>query len=277
MKTRELYRLGLSVALLSALVLNSGCWGRKFFRAPGEAIETSTKVDSLLKENMVLQRRVYNLEKMLSSQQDYDRSVNAQTRLDLEELKDRLNALSQMLEESGARPAAGSAAGRSRTLPSASGSAAASPDTLAGSGAGDAAGTDPGSRTGSMPVPSAEEIHRQTYLDFSRMEYQIALDESQAFLENYPDHPLGQEVRFVRGECFMELGKHFDALKEFSVVLQDYPRGKKVPASLLRMADCYDAIGDRGLSAGVVRRLVREYPASEEAAVAKERFADLLE
>lgn len=274
MKTRELYRLGLSIALLSALALDSGCWGRKFFRAPGEAIETSTKVDSLLKENMILQRRVYNLEKMLSSQQDYDRSVNAQTRLDLEEIKDRLNALSQTLEESGARPAAGSAAGRSRALPSAGGSAAASSDTLAGSGA---AGADPENRTGSMPVPSAEEIHQQTYLDFSRMEYQIALDESQAFLENYPDHPLGQEVRFVRGECYMELGKHFDALKEFSAVLEGYPRGKKVPSSLLRMAVCYDAIGDRGLSEGVVRRLVREYPASEEAAVAKERFADLLE
>ncbi len=126
MKKKELYRLGLFAALLSALALDSGCWGRKFFRAPGEAIETSTKVDSLLKENMILQRRVYNLEKMLSSQQDYDRSVNAQTRLDLEELKDRLNALSQMLEESGARPAAGSAAGRSRTLPSASAGTAAS-------------------------------------------------------------------------------------------------------------------------------------------------------
>ncbi|MCU0639506.1 MAG: tetratricopeptide repeat protein [Candidatus Krumholzibacteria bacterium] len=275
MRTKELYRLGLSAALLSALVLDSGCWGRKFFRAPGETIETSTKVDSLLKENMVLQRRVYNLEKMLSSQQDYDRSVNAQTRLDLEELKDRLNALSQMLEESGAKPAAGPAAGRSRALPSAG--AGALPDTLAGSGPAGAAGAGPGGRTGSVPVPSAEEIHRQTYLDFSRMEYQIALDESQAFLENYPDHPLGQEVRFVRGECYMELGKHFDALKEFSAVLQDYPRGKKVPPSLLRMAVCYDAIGDRGLSAGVVRRLVREYPASEEAAVAKERFADLLE
>ncbi len=269
--------MGLSALLLAVMVFNAGCWGRKFFRAPGQTIETSTKVDSLLKENMVLQRRIYNVEKMLSEQQNYDRGVNAQTRLDLEELKDRLNALSQQIEESGTGSAARPADRRERAVPSARENEASSPDKPGPSGDGAAAGTDPAIPSGSAEIPSPEEIHRQVYLDFSRMEYQIALDESQTFLENYQDHPLCEEVRFVRGECYVELGKHFDALKEFSAVLQDYPRGRKTPSSLLRMAVCYDGIGDRDLAAGVVRRLVREYPASEEAAVARERFADMIE
>ncbi|MCK4236298.1 MAG: hypothetical protein KAX38_04205, partial [Candidatus Krumholzibacteria bacterium] len=62
----------------------------------------------------------------------------------------------------------------------------------------------------------------------------------------------------------------------FSLILQMYPRGKRVPAALFRMAVSYESIGDRDVAAGVVRRLIREYPYSEEAGAAEERFHDLL-
>jgi TolA-binding protein len=75
----------------------------------------------------------------------------------------------------------------------------------------------------------------------------------------------------------IEQDKYFDALKEFSKILKNYPNGKKVPAALLRMAIAYDRIGDSDLAAGMIRRLVRDYPYSEETAVAKEKFGDMLE
>lgn len=262
--------------------LNVGCWGRKFFRAPGETIEISAKVDSLLKENMVLQRRMYQVEKMLASQQDYSRGVNAQNKIDLEELKDQINALTQSVGESGSPV-------RSWTPESSSAGTrvfedtASSVDSLPVSG--DEAGVppDPGLVAGRPVVeendamPSPEEIHRQIYLDFSRMEYSVALDESEMFLDRYGSHPLGEEVRFIRGECFMELGQYFDALKEFSAILQQYPGGRRKPSALLRMAISYEEIGDRDLAVGVARRLVREHPGSEESSEARERFSDLLD
>ncbi len=126
-------------------------------------------------------------------------------------------------------------------------------------------------------VPQPEEIHRQVYLDYSRGEYQLAIEESQLFLDDYSDHPLVQEIIFIRGECFMGQEKFFDALKEFSRILQEFPGGKRVPASLLRMAVAYENIGETEVAAGIVRRLVREHPYSEEAALAEERYKDLLE
>lgn len=261
---------------MALMACNGGCWGRKFFQAPRETLETSVKVDSLLKENMILQRRIYQVEKSLEEQRDYSRSVNAQTKIDLEELKDQLNALLQLLEEEG-RAAAyrldrETGAGR----PGGEDSPSVSPDSLPVSVDEEFPGADSASVASPGTVPTAEEIHRQIYLDFSRMEYQIALDESDIFLREYADHPLEQEVRLIRGECFTELEKYFDALKEFSSILQKYPRGEQVPPALLRMAVAYDKIGDRDLAAGVVRRLVREYPESEEAAVARERFPGML-
>jgi tol-pal system protein YbgF len=123
-------------------------------------------------------------------------------------------------------------------------------------------------------APLPEEMYRQIYLDFSRMEYEIALEESDEFLREYPGDPRTEEVRFIRGECYLELGKDHDALKEFSTILQDYPRGQKVPAVLLRMAITYEKTGDMELARGVAGRLIREYPDSGEAAEARERFGD---
>ena len=273
---KSFLRRGWISLILVAMAINSGCWGRKFFHAPGASIETSAKVDSLLEMNMVLQRRVYALEQAVSDQKDYSRGVNAQSKLDLEELKDQLNALLQAIDETGQGAGWEGLPGVVQDERPEGLQEAAEPDSVEAGGAGE---TTPDSlAAGQTAVPPGPEVmFRQLYLDFSRMEYQLAIEESEDFFAEYPGHPLGEDVRFIRGECYMELEKYFDALKEFSSVLQDYPRGKKIPSSLLRMAEAYHSIGDDDLAAGVVRRLVREYPGSEEASVAREQFGDMLD
>ncbi len=282
---------GLCALLLVGILLLGGCWGRKFIQMPRETISASTKIDSLLRENAKLQRRVYHVEETLTEQQQVSRSFNAQLKLDIEELKDRINALQQALAEMGV-----SSTYRYEPPPSAAETAVAA-DTAAAVGEEhpgtdttrvEVAGATPDTarvasdttrslvRAGGS-VPSPEEIHRQIYLDFSRRDYQLALEESDIFLEAYPDHPLGEEVRFIRGETFIEQKKYFDALNEFALILQQYPRGRKVPAVLLRMAISYEKIGEKEIAAGVVKRLRKEYPYSEEAAIAEERFQELLE
>jgi len=149
---------------------------------------------------------------------------------------------------------------------------ASSPDSLPVTGAEAVSLSD--SAAAAVSVPAPEEMYRQIYLDFSRMEYEIALEESEEFLREYPGDPMTEEVRFVRGECYLELDKDHDALREFSTILQDYPRGRKTPAVLLRMAITYDRTGDSELAQGVADRLLREYPDSEEAAEVRERFGD---
>ena len=272
----NIMRRGWVLLILVIVVINNGCWGRKFFHAPGASIETSAKVDSLIDLNMVLQRRVYALEKAISDQKDYSRGINAQSKLDLEELKDQLNALLQALDETDQGEAWTPRSG-SGSIEEPVASQTSLPQDSVSSGEGEASPSDSLLKEPVISVPGPDVMCRQLYLDFSRMEYQLAIEESEDFFTEYPHHPLGEEVRFIRGECYMELKKYFDALKEFSSVLQEYPRGKKIPSSLLRMAVAYRNIGDDDLAAGVVRRLVREYPGSEEASVARERFGDMLD
>ena len=271
---RIIIRTAAALAAAACVMTLGGCWGRDFWRAQEASLETNARVDSLLKENAILQRRVYQLETTLAEQQEYQRRAAANTSMDLGEIKDQLNALFGMIDEQGRTPVA------RNVRPTAPTGVAVStqtppPDTSAVSGGG--ATFAPDSAASAVAVPTAEEMYRQIYLDFSRMKYEISLEQSDEFLREYPDDPLAEEVRFLRGECFVELGRDFDALKEFSTILQEFPRGRRTPAALLRMAISYERIGDTDLAAGVVRRLVREYPDSEEAVEARERFSGMLD
>ncbi len=265
--------------LAVSMIFQAGCWGRKFFKMPGESLETSAKADSLLRVNSELRMRLETMERAYEQQQEYSRRTNAQLKIDIEELKDQINMLQEMLRDTGR--SLGAAGIRESAPPPGEEAGTGGEDVPGGSGT-EQAGTADTLRADSagtalpMAAPPAEEIHRQMYLDFSRGEFQLALEESEVFLEEYQGHHLTQEVLFIRGECFMEQEKYFDALKEFSRILQEFPSGNRVPASLLRMAIAYEGIGEREIAGGIVRRLIREHPYSEEAAVAEDRFGELL-
>lgn len=267
--------------LAAAMIFQAGCWGRKFFRMPGESLETSAKADSLLRVNSELRRRLETMERNYERQQEYSRRSNAQLKLDIEELKDQINMLQEMLRDTGRSTGA---AGIRESAPPSGGDdftggegGLEQPPAEPPGGTADTLGADSVGTAETMTAPPPEEIHRQMYLDFSRGEFQLALEESEIFLAEYEGHHLTQEVLFIRGECFMEQEKYFDALKEFSRILQDFPSGNRIPASLLRMAIAYEGIGEREIAGGIVRRLIREHPYSEEAAVAEDRFGELLQ
>ncbi|MFO7915058.1 MAG: tetratricopeptide repeat protein [Candidatus Krumholzibacteriales bacterium] len=259
--------------LIPVLALVAGCWGAKFVEMPQNAQDSSAGIDSLKVKINRLEWRIYELSRELEKQQEFNRKFSARQKMDIEELKDGLNAALQLLSERAGVPEGAAAVQERRrrlTIPD-----TASADSAAAVPAeGDSVALPD---TASVTVPSADEMYSQVYLGFARMDYQNALEDSRIFLEEYPGHPLEEKVFFIRGECFMQQEKYFDALKEFSRILKEYPDGEKVPGALLRTAIAYNEIGDRDLAAGVVRRLVRKHPESEEATIAKEKFSDMLE
>ncbi|MBD3178829.1 MAG: tetratricopeptide repeat protein [Candidatus Latescibacteria bacterium] len=264
------------IAGLTALVLGAalitGCWGVKFVQMPQNALDSSTGVDSLEVKVNRLEWRIYRLSRQLEEQQEYSRRKSAQHRLDMDELKDGLNAALQLLNErGGGRTVSPGTVKMRRRIPPPDSSSVDSTLNLP------VTGDSTASRdTASVVVPAAEEMYSQVYLGFARMDYRNALEDSRIFLEEYSGHPLEEKIFFIRGECFMQQEKYFDALKEYSKILKQYPDGEKAPGALLRTAIAYHEIGDRDLAAGVVRRLVRKYPESEEASTAKEKFGDML-
>ena len=269
---RPVIRILIMVLMSAAVLVSGGCWGRQYWNAPESTIATESKVDSLLGENAILQRRIYHLETLLEGQQEQLRRSGARTSMDLDEIKDQINALYVMIGEGRQPPPVQRSVRHPSVQTPVTPDTISSPDSLPVTGEGAIFLPDSAQAAGSIPGP--DEMYRQIYLDFSRMEYEIALEESEEFLREYPGDPLTEDVRYVRGECYLELDKDHDALREFSAILQDYPRGRKTPAVLLRMAITYERTGDSELARGVAGRLMREYPDSEEASEARERFGE---
>ena len=100
MSNRRSFRGAVLLVLVTALA-GSGCWGRSFFRAPAATLDSSAKIDSLLDENALMRQRLGELERQVREMRDYDRGAAARSQIDVEEIKDGLNALRQMLSDAG--------------------------------------------------------------------------------------------------------------------------------------------------------------------------------
>ena len=124
-------------------------------------------------------------------------------------------------------------------------------------------------------LPSDMQLYRQAYLYFNRGNYELAVEELDILINNYPNDPLYESALFLKGESFFEKGDYFDAIKQFSMILSSFPGGKNVPGALLRMALAYEKVGDHDMAIVIARRLIREYPYTDESAVAKDHFKEL--
>jgi len=299
-----------AVLTTAAVLVFGGCWGRKFFHMPSETINTSRKVDSLLAENLHLKEQMRSIERRLKEQEDFSRGTRAQLKLDLESIKDEINSLKEIVREQSTSgtfrrprpvplPVADSTAKKTSLGDS---TLAARSEGEAGTGITDSRSLKPD--TGSVGEPSqvrAEtpsegmvqptrdttgagssktfppppQLYRQAYLYFNRGDYDLALEELKILIDHYGDDPICEDALFLKGESFFQKKSFFDAINQFSTLLTRFPKGKRVPGALLRMALAYENVGERDLATGIAKRLIKEHPYSEEAAVVKEHFTGL--
>jgi TolA-binding protein len=58
-------------------------------------------------------------------------------------------------------------------------------------------------------------------------------------------------------------------------VIEKYPKGNKVPASLLKQGFAFLNLGDKSNSRLILEELIRKYPKSNEAKIARDKLKDL--
>jgi tol-pal system protein YbgF len=97
---------------------------------------------------------------------------------------------------------------------------------------------------------------------FKNKKIDKALDAFAGFLVRYPDHPSAEAAAFYRGECYAAKNDPRRAIEQFEIVASNYPKGTKAPDALLRVAQSYAKLGDKGGSDQAKKRLVATYPDS---------------
>jgi len=142
----------------------------------------------------------------------------------------------------------------------------------------------PAPTAASPPVPDADRVHpaepparddqvTRVYtaaLDLYRArEYGQAVLDFLDFVARYPKNPLANNAQYWIGEAYFGQRDYRQAALEFQRVLENDPRGRKVPDAILKLGLCYVSLHQPGRAHELWRQVVREYPDSESARKAR--------
>ncbi|HMG24424.1 MAG TPA: tol-pal system protein YbgF, partial [Kofleriaceae bacterium] len=102
--------------------------------------------------------------------------------------------------------------------------------------------------------------------------YEDALAALRGFLQRNPRHDYADNAQYWLGEVFYARKDYVRALSEFRRVVEVYPRGNKVPAALLKVGYCYQAMGQSDKARAVLEQVVNLYPRTEPGTLAAKRL-----
>ncbi len=114
----------------------------------------------------------------------------------------------------------------------------------------------------------AENLYKNSYLDLTRGNYQLALEGFREYLSRFPKSELAVNAQYWLAECFYAQGMYHQAFDEFQQVILQYPQGTKVPAALLKMGYSANKMGNKNTARKYLQMVIQNYPKSEEAGLA---------
>ncbi len=126
--------------------------------------------------------------------------------------------------------------------------------------------------------PSDPRADYQKYLDAARAgNHDYAAQGLRSFLDQHPKDELADNAQYWLAETYYARKRYSMALVEFEKVVDRYPRGNKLPDALLKIGYCQAQLGKRADAIAILRRLVRSYPASGPAVLARSKLEELHE
>ncbi len=143
------------------------------------------------------------------------------------------------------------------------------------SGGGKASGTPSGPVSKDEPQKRAlseNEAYAKAKQDFDRGAYEQARAEFQAFIKKYPASIHADNAQFWIGESYFREKWYEKAILEYQKVIENYPTGNKVQAALLKQGIAFQKLGDTANARLILKELVRKYPKSTEAKIARRKL-----
>ena len=77
------------------------------------------------------------------------------------------------------------------------------------------------------------------------------------------------------GETYYQEKWYPKAILEYQKVIENYPKGNKVSAAYLKQALSFSEMGEAGNAKLILRQLIKKFPNSSEASIAKKKLEKL--
>ena len=123
-------------------------------------------------------------------------------------------------------------------------------------------------------APDPVSLYDQATQDLTQGRYGLALQGFREFVRRFPAADLADNAQYGAGECFFAQAAFDSASVEYARVTANYPKGDRIPASMYKLALCQEKLGRAAESRRTLEDLVRNWPASSEAKLARERLGD---
>jgi tol-pal system protein YbgF len=123
--------------------------------------------------------------------------------------------------------------------------------------------------------PAPAELYDTAYSDYNKGRYPLAIQGFQEYLAAYPNTDLSDNAQYWIGECLYAQKKYPDAIAAFDKLLKQWPKSDKAAAALLKKAYALAEVGQKAEAAVALQYVVHEYPAAEEARLARTRLKSM--
>lgn len=131
----------------------------------------------------------------------------------------------------------------------------------------------PRARTHSFEDPTVE--YERYYAALREGRHAEAVAGFRNFVERFPNHGHADNAQYWLGEAFYDQRQFRSAAVEFKKVADKFPEGNKVPDSLLKLGYCHAQLGENKAAKKALRRVIREFPSSNPAALAARKLERL--
>jgi tol-pal system protein YbgF len=180
----------------------------------------------------------------------------------LREISERLNDVSAQMDARAAAPAPSPTLGGPGGEPS-------GPLTNPPAGPSGVPSSPP---TPAAGAPAPRELYSQAYADYARGNFDLAIQEYEEYLRNYPDTDLADNAQYWIGECLYAKKQFGEAIAAWDTMLRTYPGSDKIPDARFKKGMALERLGRRTQALIEYRYVVDRYPNSEAGRRAREKL-----
>jgi tol-pal system protein YbgF len=255
----------LKVFLLLALALLSACATRKeITNFKNDTFYIRAQVDSLRAEQRRLRTALVKLATLTEQNTEANSRLRADLKLQIDQLTGQNQLLSDRLEETGRRisnlPSKMMLATPVATPPADTAQKPSAVDTTA---------------MRLRQLEEAQRLYDSAYQDFVKGQYALALQGFTQYLQTQPTSSLADNAQYWIGECYYSQKKYAEAIQAFQAVIIRYPEGEKIASAMLKLAYAQITAGQTTSGKTNLEALIKRFPESNEAKLARTRLQEL--
>ncbi|MFZ7127739.1 MAG: tol-pal system protein YbgF [Desulfobacterales bacterium] len=125
------------------------------------------------------------------------------------------------------------------------------------------------------PASESETMYEEGRQLFEKGDNEAARRKFTEYLQKFPSADQADNAQFWIAETYYREKWLEKAILEYQKVIETYPKGNKVPASLLKQALAFSDLGDKTNARLILEELIAKFPQSNEAGVAREKLKEL--